>query len=204
MGSLARQVLATADAERRRLERALHDGAQQRVAAVAATLALAQRRLEAGDDGARELVDQAAEEVGRCLEDLRQLARDIYPAVLSECGLASALNDLARRAPVPVEVTAAPDRGLPEAVELAAYLVVSEALCNLGEDSKATLSAEVRDRELTVEVHGAALGAGQAERLANRVEALGGRLGARAEVGEKPVVRAVVPVGAVANGTRRA
>src|SRR5437764_4304499 len=128
MGSLARRVLVTSDAERKRLERALHDGVQQRLVAATTTLGLAVKRLEAGEEGAVELAGEASAELARCLEDLRDLAREIYPAVLAERGLESALNDMARRAPVPVEVTAAPTQRLPEAVEIAAYRVADEAL----------------------------------------------------------------------------
>src|SRR5919201_6560315 len=91
MGTLARRVQVTSDADRKRLERALHDGAQQRLVAATTTLGLALRRLEAGEEGAAELVEEASEEARRCIEELRDLARDIYPAVLAERGLASAL-----------------------------------------------------------------------------------------------------------------
>src|ERR671935_373776 len=127
MGTLARRVLVTSDAERKRLERALHDGAQQRLVAATTTLALALRRLEAGEEGAAALVEEASAELGRCVEDLRDLARDIYPAVLAERGLASALNDLARRAAGVVDLEVSEER-FPEAVELALYLVVDEVL----------------------------------------------------------------------------
>src|SRR5581483_1122941 len=132
VGSLAQRMVVTADAERRALERALHDGAQQRIAALNTTLALAGRRLDGTCDGdAAELVTQAGEEAKRCLEDLRDLARLIYPAVLAERGLGSALRDLAHRAAGFVEVVETPDARFPEPTELAAYLVASEALSNL-------------------------------------------------------------------------
>ena len=170
MGNLARQVLANADAERRRLERALHDGAQQRFVAVTTTLALARRRLDAGDEGAIELLDQASAEAQRCLEDLRELARDIYPAVLAERGLASALNDLARRAPVPVDVEA-PDERFPEPAELAAYLVAARALEQAEDD--VTITVTVEPGELRLQISGATLDEAELE---DRVGALGGRL----------------------------
>jgi signal transduction histidine kinase len=177
MGNLARQVLANADAERRRLERVLHDGAQQRFVAVTTTLALARRRLDAGDDGALELLDQASEEARRCLEDLRELARDIYPAVLAERGLASALNDLARRAPVPVQVDA-PEGRFPEPVELAAYLVAAKAIERAADE--VTIAVEAQPAELRLHVEGATL---EDVELHDRVGALGGRL----EVGRDSV-----------------
>src|SRR4051794_30736455 len=119
MGSLARRVQVTSDAERKRLERTLHDGAQQRLGAATTTLGLALRRLEAGEEGAAELVREASNELSRCVEDLRDLAREIYPVVLAERGLASALNDLAARAPAPVELVEMPEGRAPEAVEVA-------------------------------------------------------------------------------------
>src|ERR1041384_5214694 len=97
MGSLARRLLVSSDADRKRLERSLHDGAQQRVVAASTTLGLALRRFEGGEQGAAGLVEEALQELQRCADDLRDLARDIYPAVLAERGLGSALNDLARR-----------------------------------------------------------------------------------------------------------
>jgi signal transduction histidine kinase len=202
MGTDARRMVVTADTERRRLERMLHDGAQQRLAAVTTTLALAQRRLAAGEDGALELVQEASDEAQRCLEDLRDLAREIYPAVLAERGLGGAFGDLARRAPGFVEIRAAPAERLPEPVEIAAYLVASEALARLPEDGEATLSAEIRHRELWVDVRGGTLDAEALERLGDRITALDGRI-EEATAGQG-FVRAVIPLEAPAsdNGGR--
>ncbi len=188
MGNLARQVQANADDERRRLERTLHDGAQQRFVAVTTTLALARRRLDAGEDGALDLLDQATEEAQRCLEDLRDLARDIYPAVLAERGLASALNDLARRAEAPVEVTAAPEDRLPEPTELAAYLVAVAAIEHV--ESEATISATTDEGELRLEISGATLEEPELEALSDRMGALGGSL----ELTSDRTVRARLPL----------
>jgi signal transduction histidine kinase len=200
MGSLARRMLVASDAERRRLERMLHDGAQQRLVAISTTLALARRRLDAGEEGALELLEQTGEETMRCLEDLRDLAREIYPAVLSERGLASAINDLARRSGAPVEVTAAPDERLPEAVEIAAYFVVADSLSHVDQESGASVASEVRDGELVVSVSGAALGHDELERLGDRVGALGGRLEAATGSDGAPFVRAVIPLDVPAGG----
>jgi len=141
MGSLARRLLVTSDAERKRLERLLHDGAQQRLVAATTTLGLAQRRLAEGEEGAQELVDEAQEELKRCVEDLRDLARDIYPAVLAERGLDSALNDLVRRAPGTVELTGESGERLPEPVEVTAYLLLDEVLSGVTNGHAATVSA---------------------------------------------------------------
>lgn len=193
MGSLARRMVVTADADRRRLERALHDGAQQRLAAVATTLALARRRLEGGEEGALDLVVEAGEEAKRCLDDLRDLARDIYPAVLAERGLPGALADLVRRAPGYAELVSAPSERLPEPVELTAYSVVSETLSRLPEGGDATVAAEVSGGSLVVRVQGATLSGEQLERLGDRVGALDGRLEAR---GDPAHVHAIIPAGA--------
>jgi signal transduction histidine kinase len=186
VGSLARRVVVSSDAERRRLERVLHDGAQQRLAALNATLALVRRRVEAGDEGATELLAQAGEEVRLALEDLRNLARDLYPAVLAERGLRSALSDLGRQAAVAVDVEAAPDERFPEPVELAAYVMVAETLARASGD--ADVRATVGDGTLVVEVRGEGSREGLAP-VAERIEALGGTL----EAGPA-LVRASIPV----------
>jgi signal transduction histidine kinase len=193
-------MVVTADAERRQLERALHDGAQQRLVAVTTTLGLAQRRLEAGEEGALELIQEASGEARRCLDDLRDLARALYPTVVAERGLGGALNDLARRAPGFVAVTAELAVRLPEPVEIAAYQVVAEALGQLHEDGEATVSAELRDRELSVAVLGTTLHGEAHERLGDRVAALGGRLEAAIPLGEQAFVRVVIPLHPPSNG----
>jgi signal transduction histidine kinase len=190
MASLARRVLATSDAERKRLERELHDGAQQRLVAATTTLGLALRRLEAGEEGASALVEEASDEARRCIEELRDLARDIYPAVLAERGLASALNDLARRAAGPVEVDGPPDERLPEDVELTAYLVVYDALMSLPDGGEASVSARLTNESLALEIHGVGLAADQLERLRDRVETLDGSIEGNGES-----VSARLPVG---------
>jgi signal transduction histidine kinase len=168
------------------LERVLHDGAQQRLAALNATLALVRKRVDAGDEGAAQLLEQAGEEVRLALEDLRNLARDIYPAVLSERGLASALSDLACQAPVAVEVAEAPDERFPEPVELAAYVMVAAALARANSD--ATVSATAADETLVVELRGEGSRDGL-EAVQERIEALGGTL----EL-DPALVRASIPV----------
>ena len=105
----ARQrILTAADEERRRIERDLHDGAQQRLVAVTLTLRLAQSRIETDPAGAAELVAQAREEAQLAIDELRELARGIHPALLSDRGLRAALEALATRAPVPVQISGVP------------------------------------------------------------------------------------------------
>ena len=128
--------MAAGDAERRRLERNLHDGAQQRLVAIALQLRLLRNRV--GDDpAAQELVAAASEELTQSLDELRELARGLHPAVL-EHGLAAALQGLATRAPVATTVAYEPLGRLPEPVELAAYFVASEALTNVAKYAQAT------------------------------------------------------------------
>ena len=124
------RLVAAGDEERRRLERNLHDGAQQRLVAVALQLKLIQSRIRRDPAMAEQLVSAAAEELALSLAELRELARGIHPAVLGN-GLAPALDALAARAPGPARVSYdAPER-LPQPVELAAYFVASEALANV-------------------------------------------------------------------------
>jgi signal transduction histidine kinase len=189
MGSLARRLLVSSDADRKRLERSLHDGAQQRIVAASTTLGLALRRVEAGEEGAAQLVEEALEELRRCGEDLRDLARDIYPTVLAERGLASALEDLAHRAPGIVEIAVGEDR-YPEPIELAVYLVVLEVLRGDYGGSEVTIGVAAAGGELVLDVRGARLEPDAIAPLRDRIESLDGRIDSAADS-----VRAVLPVG---------
>src|SRR5687767_14682418 len=124
--------------ERRRLERDLHDGAQQRLVSLTLTLRMAREKLgpDAGEAG--RLLDRSRQELDEALKELRELARGIHPTVLSDRGLGAAVEALAHRAPLPVEVGELPAQELPEHVELAAYFVVSEALTNVAKYASAT------------------------------------------------------------------
>jgi len=189
--------------ERRRLERDLHDGAQQRLVALSLQLGLAKRRLEEGEDAAAGLMlDAARDELARALEELRELARGIHPAVLTDRGLEPALEALAERAPLPVSLDQMPAERLPAPVEAAAYFVVAEALTNVVKYAEASTAA-VRIRRngsyAVVEVHddgvgGAdpAIGTGL-RGLADRLAALDGRLEVHSPPGEGTTVRAEVP-----------
>jgi hypothetical protein len=185
-------MLVNSYAERRRLERALHDGAQSRLAAVTATLGLAHKKLAAGDDDAAALVELAGVEARRCLEDLRELAREIYPAVVAERGLAAALNDLARRAPGVVDVAAAPAERMPEPAEVAAYLVAAEVLAYLPEDGEASLAAWPESGAVIVEATGVELPADEIDSLAERLGVLGGWLETNGS--RHPLVRVAIPL----------
>ena len=125
------RIVQAGDAERQRLERNLHDGAQQRFVSLALGLRLAQSQLTADPGAAAELLAQASEELALGLEELRELARGIHPAILTDRGLAPAIEALATRATVPVELNGLPSERLPEPIEAAAFYVVSESLANV-------------------------------------------------------------------------
>jgi signal transduction histidine kinase len=199
--SRARLVEAS-DAARRRIERDLHDGAQQRFVSLALTLRLARNRLDPESEAAG-LVDRGLEELDAGLSELRELARGIHPAVLSERGLAPALESLAARAPVPVEVSVLPAQRLPPPVETAAYFLVAEALTNVAryaQASEADVAVTRENGRAVIEVRddgvgGADPGTGSGLRgIADRVAALDGRLHVESPVGGGTVVRAEIPV----------
>ena len=195
------RIIAAADAERRKIERDLHDGAQQRLVALALNLRMAEQRAANGDPEAAELVRQAGEEANLALKELRDLARGIHPAILTNRGLSAALEDLASRATVPVEVTGVPGERLPDAVEAAAYFVVSECLANIGkhaEATSATVSVTADSGRLEVVVADDGVGGASLENgsgmqgLADRVGALSGTLSVESPPGEGTRVVAAI------------
>jgi signal transduction histidine kinase len=188
--------------ERRRLERDLHDGAQQRLVSMALSIRMARAKLNEDPLAADQLLDTAGQELTSALEELRELARGIHPAVLTDRGLATALETLASRAPVPVELAELPQDRLPEAVELAAYFVVAEGLTNVAKYANATHATVGIAREngrLVVEVAddgvgGADPGNGTGLRgLADRIAVLEGRLEIDSERGRGTTLRAQIP-----------
>lgn len=179
------RIVEAGYAERRRLGRDLHDGAQQAFVGAALSLNLARRELSAIDSGAREHVEAALEQLQEGLRDLRQLAVGIHPSVLTDRGLGAALEALASRSPVPVELGQVPDERLPPSVETTAYFLVSEALTNAAKHARcrrAVVGVRLEDEWAHVEVHddgvgGADTAGGSGLRgLADRVSALGGTL----------------------------
>ena len=190
-------------AERRRLERNLHDGAQQRLVTLSLALRMVQSRVEADPRGAAELLAGAAAELALALEELRELARGIHPAILSDRGLPAALEALAARAPFPVELDAVPEERLPQQVEAAAFYVVSEALTNVAKYAQASF-ARVRvtweDDQAVIEVADDGVGGADPSRgtglrgLADRVEALDGTLVVESPAGDGTCVRAAIPL----------
>jgi signal transduction histidine kinase len=200
----ARQrIIDAADAERRRIERDLHDGAQQRLVAVAVTLGLAEARIESDPASAARLVAQAREEAQLAVKELRELAHGIHPAVLSDHGLGAAIDTLAARAPVPVEVSEIPRVQLCAAVEAAAYFVTAEALTNVAKYSRASAAfvhLSVEGDRLRVQVGddgvgGADPSTGSGLRgLCDRVEALDGQLELHSPPGEGTTVTVELPL----------
>jgi signal transduction histidine kinase len=199
----ARQrIIAAADEERRRIERDLHDGAQQRMVALATMLSLAEARFKTDPERAAELVSRARAEAELAVKELRDLARGIHPAVLSDLGLAAALDALAARAPVPVQVSGVPSAPLPAAVEAAAYFVTAEALTNVAKYARATQATVAVRREngqVVVEVTDDGVGGADAAQgsglrgLADRVAALDGTLSFDSPAGHGTRVHAEIP-----------
>jgi PAS domain S-box-containing protein len=194
------RIVEASDAERRRLERNLHDGAQQRLVAVSITLRMAKARSDS--DVVTALLDGAETELTEALKELRGLAQGLHPAVLVDRGLPAALDALAARATFPVELLEVPAERLPEPVEVAAYYVASEALANAAkyaEASVATVRMTHTDGLVVVEIAddgrgGATLEGGTGLRgLTDRVEALGGRLAILSPPGQGTTVRAELP-----------
>jgi signal transduction histidine kinase len=197
-----KRIVAAGDSERRRIERNLHDGAQQHLVAIALKLRTAQRQL--GDPAIGVLLAETVAELQTAVEDLRELARGVHPAILTEEGLAAALASLAHRSPLPLTLVAEPeDRFNPE-VEATAYFLVCEALANVAKHSQAseaTVSATRTDGLLVVEVADDGVGGARPADgsgltgLADRVEALGGRLRIESPSGGGTTIVAEIPCG---------
>ena len=188
--------------ERRRLERDLHDGAQQRLVSMALNMRLARSKLHDDPDAADRLLLGAGEELDAALGELRELARGIHPAVLTDRGLDTALETLARRAPVPVELETLPGERLPEAVELAAYFVVAEALTNVAkyaEASCATVNVDRDNGRVVVSVTDDGVGGANPANgtglrgLADRLAVIEGRLDVESERGRGTTITARIP-----------
>jgi signal transduction histidine kinase len=188
--------------ERRRLERDLHDGAQQRLVSLALILRMAQEKLGPDAGEAARLLDRSRQELDEALKEIRDLARGIHPTVLTDRGLGAAVEALALRAPLPVEVGEAPAQALPEQVELAAYFIVSEALTNVAKHASAThatVTVTSDDGRLVVEVGddgvgGADIAAGTGLRgLGDRLAAIDGELDIDSKPGHGTTLRASIP-----------
>ncbi|HXV58714.1 MAG TPA: histidine kinase [Gaiellaceae bacterium] len=199
-GSRAR-IVEAGQRERQRLERNLHDGAQQRLIALSLELGLLEERMGSAPD-VRERLDQARRQIATSLEELRAVARGLHPAVVSGHGLEVALESLAARAPLPVRLTVELEGRLPERLEVAAFYLVSESLANVGKHAGATNAAVAVARagnQVVVEVTDDGVGGADPERgtglrgLADRVEALGGSLRVWSPGGGGTRLRAELP-----------
>src|SRR4051794_31514512 len=191
------RLVEVADAERKRIQRNLHDGAQQRLTSV--LLYLGRMRASAGEPDP--LLDTAIDELAAALEDIRELARGLHPAVLSERGLGAALEALVMRVPLAVTLEALPDRRLPEPVEAAAFYVVAEALANVHKHARAArvvVRAATDAEQLDVSVDDDGAGGADARGdglrgLADRVDAVGGALTLNSPRGQGTQLRALIP-----------
>jgi signal transduction histidine kinase len=197
------RIVEAAALERRRLERNLHDGAQQRLVALSLTMRLAHARVASDPDQARALLEGAAQELKLAQEELRELARGIHPAILSDRGLEPALEALAGRSPVPVALEGVPAERLPEPIEAAAYFVVAEALTNVAKyaaASQAVVRVSRYNGSALVEVSDDGVGGADPVRgsglrgLADRVGALDGKLAITSPPGRGTRLRAEIPV----------
>jgi PAS domain S-box-containing protein len=195
------RIVAAADEERRRVVRDLHDGAQQRLVHSIITLKLAHRALQAHQEGASQLVNEALEHAERANVELRELAHGILPAVLTHGGLRAGIAELATRTPVPVEVDVSADR-LPAAVEATAYFFVAESLTNVAKHARATAAtvrAHVDGGCLQLEVGDDGVGGARPDGiglvgLADRLAALDGHLRVDSPVDGGTLITAEIPV----------
>jgi signal transduction histidine kinase len=196
------RVIAAADESRRRIERNLHDGAQQRLVSLSLSLRLAEAHIRTDPEGTAAILSAASEELKHALAELRELASGIHPTVLTDQGLEAALDALAAHVPVPVEVTACPHHLSPP-VEAAAYYIVSEALTNASKHAAATrawVSLRVEDGTLHLSVRDDGVGGADQTRgsgligLRDRVDALAGAIEIDSPPGAGTDVRAAIPL----------
>ena len=196
------RILRAAHDERKRIERNLHDGTQQRLTSVAMELGMAKSRLKLDPLAADEALGLARSGLAVALAELRDLSQGIHPGILTERGLGAAVEDLAYANALPVSVTATVHTRLDEPVEAAAYYVVAEALANVTKHAQASNVAVVMDHEpgqLTLTITDDGVGGADPARgtglngLADRVQALGGSLELRSELGNGTTLSAVIP-----------
>jgi signal transduction histidine kinase len=197
------RIVESADAARRRLERDLHDGAQQRLVSLALSLRMLEAKVDQESEARRE-IESARGELDQAIEELLELARGIHPSVLTDRGLNAALEGLAIRAPLPVELSNCSGERLPERVESAAYFVVAEALTNVAkysEADQAKVNVQRFDGEVIVEVSDDGVGGADPSRgsglrgMLDRVSALEGHLDVDSERGHGTTIRATIPCG---------
>jgi signal transduction histidine kinase len=197
------RIVATADATRRRIERDLHDGAQQQLVSLALELRAAQASVPKEMSQHQDELSHIAEGLTTALDGLREIALGLHPAILAEGGLGPALKTLAHRSPIPVELEVRTVGRLPESIEVAAYYVVSETLTNAAKHSRASrvqVEVEVRDRALCIAVGDDGVGGADATRgsgllgLKDRAEAIGGTISLESRQGVGTSLIAELPL----------
>jgi signal transduction histidine kinase len=197
------RIVSAADETRRRIERDLHDGTQQRLISLGLELRLAQSTVPPNLAELREEIGRAVRELGGVIDDLREISRGIHPAILSEGGLGPALRTLARRSAIPVELEVRPETRFPAPIEVAAYYVVSESLANAAKHAEASVAevlVEARDGVLDLTIHDDGVGGADPARgsgltgLTDRVEALGGTLSVVSSTGEGTSLHVELPI----------
>jgi signal transduction histidine kinase len=202
------RVIAASDETRRRIERDLHDGAQQRLITLTVALRRADAKLPSGADELRADLTRVAEGLITAVDELRELSRGIHPSILTEGGLSPALKALGRRSPVRVKLDMGFEHRLPDQVEVAAYYTVSEALTNASKHAEATrvwVSLRLEDDILLLSVRDDGVGGADATRgsgltgLRDRIEALGGTIQIKSPSGSGTLVDVEIPIGAPAD-----
>jgi PAS domain S-box-containing protein len=202
-----RRIVATADQARRRIERDLHDGAQQRLVSTVMLLRMLRKELGSADGPVAEMLEEALANAERGIDEMRELARGIHPRILSAGGLGPALETLAGRSPIPVSLDVHVQERLPDNVEVTAYYVVSEALTNAAKHAQATevhITVEVNGQRIVLTIRDDGAGGADPSRgsgligLHDRVAALGGTLTVQSGPGTGTVLIARIPVAATA------
>jgi PAS domain S-box-containing protein len=198
-----RRIVAASDEARRRIERDLHDGTQQRLVSLGLAVRTAEAQVQPGNSDLRSELSDIATGLTDAIAELQELSRGIHPAVLSQGGLGPALRTLARRSPIPVELDVAPDARLPEPIEVAAYYVASEALANAAKHAHASrveVSLAPRDGRLLLSIRDDGSGGADPARgsgligLTDRVDALGGTINMSSPVGHGTMLRVTLPL----------
>ena len=198
------RALDSAVVDLRRIERDLHDGAQQRLVKLSMDLGLAKEVLDTDPEAAKELIEEAHDESKRAMQEIRNLARGIHPAVLTDRGLSAAVSAIAARSTIPVDLNIALDERLPDRVESGAYFIIAEALTNIARHSQAaTASVSIRrfGELLLVDIEDNGVGGADARRgtglagIQDRVTALEGRMIVESQTGQGTLIHVELPCG---------
>jgi signal transduction histidine kinase len=198
-----RRIVSASDEARRRIERDLHDGTQQRLVSLGLALRAAEAKVPADGNDFRSEVSRIAAGLADAVEELQEVSRGIHPAILSQGGLGPALRTLARRSAIPVELDVTTDARLPESIEVAAYFVVSEAMANAAKHAQASqmeISLAAGEGRLLVSIRDDGVGGADAQRgtglvgLTDRVEALGGSIRVSSPPGDGTTLIATLPL----------